>query len=597
MNPKTGDMRRIKDTNWLVHVFSAKLPVLRLNKVIPLTKYDWYIVAIGVFASLPLLVFGFPHWTHDGFCHLRWWQNFSAQFWAGNLYPRWLPEVNHGFGSATFFYYPPLPYWASAWFAPLAGYALPAWRALGWASALALVLSGLSAQGCLRKLVSEPRAFMGAVLYMLMPYHLAIDLLERGAYAEYWSFVWMPLVIRGILGLRGGERHAFLKTAFACAGLFLTHLPTAVTFTPIAIGYALCLGARVLLRTLAALVVAGGLAGAYLVPALTTQAAVSTEYLRFPYETTFFFLTLDFTVPVFRPDGFNLRLLAIFLGSVFAVGCCYVLVFLQKRDAPLLRQRLVWLGLGVGVLLMMLPVSLWLYQLFSPLRMIQFAWRFLAPASFLGAVLIAVFWPEPGDAQLARILHGLVLIVMGILIVSLTWRAYRATCLGPHVRWGLAPAFVDPTDNDVAEYRPANAQLEAALCGLGNDQVKVVQGSARVTILEWKARWIRIQVEAATDAAVLLRQFYYPGWSATTAGGIRLTVEPDKDTGAVRLGVPSGSHRVTLRLERAFPEQIGNWITLATCIGCLLNGLMDRNGRVALCQPGREAVSTPLRQQ
>src|SRR5438094_325501 len=151
------------------------------------------IASVGVLLSLPLFWCGYPDPTHDGRIHVQWLDCFARQFWHGELYPRWLSEPNHGFGSAAFFFYAPLPYHLGSLFwrlAPSAGVAL------GWAAALALILSGLSAFYCFRRFVSaEWIAVLGALMYMMAPYHLAIDLLDRGANAEFWAFIWLPFIM------------------------------------------------------------------------------------------------------------------------------------------------------------------------------------------------------------------------------------------------------------------------------------------------------------------------------------------------------------------------------------------------------------------
>ena len=471
-------------------------------------RWELLLVGLGLLVSSPLLLFGFPYPTHDGFWHLRWWSNFTAQIYGGELYPRWLMGINYGCGSPTFFYYPPVPYWVSAIFAPMAGYSMPAWRALGWGASLSLILSGLLAFGCLRKLVTAERAFVGAVLYMVMPYHLAIDLLERGAYAECWSFVWMPLILWGILELREEKSSAWLKTAVGFGLLFMTHPPTCVTFTPIAVGLALWRGMKVFVRTLAAGAIGAGLAAVYLVPALTTQASVSTQYLRVPYETAFFFPTLEILKPLSKPDAFNIRVLTCFGLLVVSFFVGYGLLFSPNQSRASWKLKLPWLSLALGAILMMLPLSDPVYSWLPPLQMIQFPWRFLAPASLLVAVLVVLFWPGSEASLAHRWAHGAVCLLIASSIVVMSWTAYARTSLSAGTRFGMPPAMMDAAANDVIEYRPSQAHLEAALAQMGNAKVKVIRGDANVTIAEWRARWIRLETEGTTRAQILVRQFY-----------------------------------------------------------------------------------------
>jgi len=39
-----------------------------------------------------------------------WTKSFDSRLWSGGWYPRWLMNMNGGLGSATFYFYPPLPF-------------------------------------------------------------------------------------------------------------------------------------------------------------------------------------------------------------------------------------------------------------------------------------------------------------------------------------------------------------------------------------------------------------------------------------------------------------------------------------------------------
>ena len=82
---------------------------------------EWALVPLILALASALLVL--PVWLqggtqgHDLFHHLLSGHYFARQLWQGELYPRWLMAMNGGFGSPTFFFYPPLPYYVSALFA------------------------------------------------------------------------------------------------------------------------------------------------------------------------------------------------------------------------------------------------------------------------------------------------------------------------------------------------------------------------------------------------------------------------------------------------------------------------------------------------
>ncbi len=166
------------------------------------------IVVAGLVSVFPIIVFGFPFFTHDGTTHTIFYTNFAEQFWAGEPYPRWLIQMNTGLGSPTFFYYPPLAYYLTVPFYFLSEIDPNGWRQLGLAASLVQIASGLCAYLWLKRFASRTGATIAAVLYIWMPYHLALDLYVRGAFAELCTFVWMPLILYFTYKISNGRKNA-----------------------------------------------------------------------------------------------------------------------------------------------------------------------------------------------------------------------------------------------------------------------------------------------------------------------------------------------------------------------------------------------------
>lgn len=534
-------------------------------------QFRLILVGCGAMAALPLILLGFPSQAHDTITHLRWSHNFANGFWAGTLYPRWLPDLNFGCGSPAFFYYPPVPYWASSLFAPLAGLAGPeaaAWRALGWASSLGLILSGQTAYGCFRALTSPIRACVMAAVYMIAPYHLSIDLLERAAYAEFWAFAWMPLAFEGLIRLAKDGGWAWEKLVCGLALLFMTHLPTTLIFMPFVLLFALAQGTRTYARAFGGIAAACGVAAAFLVPALTTQGSTNLRRDAFPYELTFFFPNMNLESPLFSMDGFNLRLLWSFVLLVLVWFICYGVAVCERLTWATGRDRMVWLGLGLVALLMMLPPGNVIYKLIPVFQWIQFAWRFLAPATLIICVLIIVFWPTRDSSHIHRVLHAATICGIAMFGICMAWMRYEVSTLAPAD--GLPNVQLNA--KDVNEYLPCQGNIAAArdLSGqMGNSRTRILDGTAQLSVLTWEGRFLQLQVKAATAAQVLVRQFYYPGWTARTAENRELAVVPHKETGLLLLAAPRGEHALTVRLTAGPAEKTGWTVTLLTLAGCV----------------------------
>ena len=154
----------------------------------------------------------------------------------GMLYPRWLSDLYAGSGSPVFFYYPPLAYWLTVFFALLAR--LAPWDAfffypMAAATWVGLVISGLTFYAWMREEGVEARAALaGSLFYLCVPNHLAQNFYYMMLYSSVLAYAWVPLLMvfarrigrgqRGglvapaaevVAGDRGGEQRATTQEA------------------------------------------------------------------------------------------------------------------------------------------------------------------------------------------------------------------------------------------------------------------------------------------------------------------------------------------------------------------------------------------------
>ena len=349
------------------------------------------ICLVSLIASLPILAScGLS--AYDFMFHFVASQNFSNELWGGNPYPRWLATMNGGFGSPIFFFYGPVAYFITSLFHPFAGHGAQACVPLGLGSLLALGASGWTAYLWLRTSSPPGAALAGAGFYMLLPYHLSINLYSRFAYAEFWAFVWMPLALYFARALALGSRRAHLGLACSLALLAGTHLPTFLIFSLVPLGYCLLLtpGQRrpTILPDLAiAYALMIGLSAVYWLPALTTQDWASMEEMR----TSKLIYSNNFlTLPIFNSPGAFKKLFAIqeFPSLlIISLGIAIVMWLGSKR----LQIEAIYLGLvGYASAAMMLPPSGFIWKALPMLQKIQFPGRFNAVLAVSLAGLIAL---------------------------------------------------------------------------------------------------------------------------------------------------------------------------------------------------------------
>jgi hypothetical protein len=527
--------------------------------------------------------------------HLRWYAHFSRQFWAGDLYPRWLMDLNEGFGSPAFFFYPPVPYWISSLLFPISANATGFFYQLGVAAALGLVLSGYFAYLWLGTLVTTPWAVVGAIAYMAMPYHLAIDLWTRGAYAEFWAFVWMPLILYYTTHLLTGSTNAFIGVAVSYALLIMTHPPTTLTFSLMPLTSVILerrqVRARSLARVVGAMACGIGLSSIYLLPALLTQDSVSMEVLwrgHTYYANGFFFphWTLKFARDVLalrvpRLSTFELELFWIVLSMVGLVVCANISLFQIRTHESISTRSIFWSLWAAFCLFMMFPLSDLVWRIIPPLQLIQFPWRFNSPLCVATAALLVLTLDRlsnPWTRKSTMIAGAVGLLVLSwIPVVKGSFQKYFS---GP--RWSSEAAAVSWLRSaDASEYMPSTASTRLAnlhkrftFGTKAGSELKalVLEGKGSARVESWEPRHIRFLTSSENDLRVIVRQFNYTGWKPVGSYSTKNVVVGRSTEGLVEVLVPPGEHAVEIALKPSVMERLGLGLSAATwtLLACLV---------------------------
>jgi hypothetical protein len=212
-----------------------------------------------------------------------WADQFTAELAHGNPYPRWLPLSNAGLGSSTFYYYPPLAFYACALFGLLG---LSTYWSIIATFAAAFAASGITCWHWLRRHTKHP--LVGAAFFVAAPYHV-FDYAVRGALAESVGIALIPFIVIGLTRI-AERRGGIVFTALAYGALIGTHLPLAL-LTSLFLVAPFALKHRHALIRFAAAVVAGiALSAIYLVPALAlARFHDSNQLYHAPFLTTAYY--------------------------------------------------------------------------------------------------------------------------------------------------------------------------------------------------------------------------------------------------------------------------------------------------------------------
>src|SRR5882672_12116394 len=205
---------------------SLSLSVTRsfASSLSPETRCLMILVLVAIATMAPTLLWGIPS-NRDLSNHFRFALPFYDALRSGHFYPGWLADANHGFGDASFRFYPPALYYLLALIRTLAG----TWYAATIITFSALsVLSAVGVYFWAREFGSSELAMWAGILYAVAPYHLnqffqAVMLAEfAGAAVLPFAFAFTERICKH------RRRRDVAGLAAAYAVLILTHLPLAV---------------------------------------------------------------------------------------------------------------------------------------------------------------------------------------------------------------------------------------------------------------------------------------------------------------------------------------------------------------------------------
>ncbi|WP_367846295.1 hypothetical protein [Rhodoferax sp. WC2427] len=550
---------------------------------------------VALLLTAPAWVLG-PIFGDDFFYHLLYNTFFNEQLRAGDLYPRWLFNGNAGLGGPVFFFYGAVPSFATCFFSV---FGLSVAHQMGAAVFVATLGSGVAAYLWAQMVVSRAAAVAAALLYMAHPYHLNVDLYLRFAFAEFWSFVWMPLVLAAMVAIARGRPHFWLLGAVSYALLIATHPPSVLIFTCLLVPYGLCLlvaapahrRLAIAVRMAGSLALGVALAGIYLVPALTTQQFASYAEILKRWDASFF---VDHTA-LWR-DGLllshvwrygadpammvyaNVVAFSLLVAAVSAGVAC------MRASTP--RQRLwplFWALIVAATLWAMSSYALPFWEFAHYLQRIQTPTR-------LNMVLALALVPLVGyavDRWPPR--RGLAVVAWSAVVL------YAATFWVPSAKqiyWGwtkyadvhIGAAVLPPETRPVEVPRAWASNASIATLSEATPRAAFLSGGGSVSAPAWGPEGILLETRNTQADALVVHQFNYPGWRIVSTPPTSFTVGATPE-GLLAIQLPAGAYRLSITRAKLPAEWIGLSITGSAVVVALAVLLATRRRNTALSAP------------
>lgn len=533
------------------------------------------LIAFLAFALAPLTAPGYFIHGHDARHSIYFLQMFDMSMRDGAWYPRWATDMVFGYGYPLWLIFGPLPFFAGEAF-HLVG--LDYVSAVKVVDGLALLFSALAMYLFASRVFNRNAALVAALLYAYIPYHL-VDLYVRSAQAESVSYVFPPLVFWAFHQLAATSQRRYLPlAALAYAGLLLTHIQTAILFTPIIGAYLILLlwtyrsrrfSLSALLYPAASILLALGLAAIYWLPVVFEARFLTQEPLIggfFSYQKHFVDAS-QLLSPFWGygyagengTDQFSLQL------GLVPVLLAFLGLFAFRRASSAQKGHIGYFAIVAAVMVFaMLPVSAPFWTpIASIVAYVQFPWRLLIVAGFALAFLssAALDALAPSATEDSRDWLPAATVILALLTANSGYTEPQHTEAVFNYQTQME---FEVKDRELlgdtiwmTGERPQDSPLVSQYVS-GEPLQKAIALDAGVTVemVRHAGQSDAVRVLAGAPTAIMFYTHYFPGWTATV-DGTAVGLEPYGDQGLILVHIPAGTHTVEIRYTGTPPQQAG----------------------------------------
>lgn len=563
------------------------------------------ILAIFIFSlvlSLPLLTPGL-YLIHDDQQVARLFL-FDKAIKSGQFPVRWVDGLGFGFGYPLFVFYPPLAYIVGEVF-HLAGF--------GFVDSTKLVFffgifaSGLAMYILSKELWGKPEGTAAAIFYMYVPYR-AIDVYIRGALAESFSFVWLPLILWSFWRLYKTSKRLYIYlSGIFLALLMITHNLIFLPFMLLLPIYLLFLiwrstdkkisilpSRKRTILTPYSILLGFALSAFFWIPALAEKKFTIVDDLLLVSLANY---SIHFVYPQQLwnwPWGFGGSAAGLADGLSFKIGKLHILVSIAAlvlaivylfKNKKLSKVSIVNCQLSVVFFVLLLFAafmttfySKFIWDLIPSLGYLQFPWRFLtftALFSSIAAGALVYFLKLP-------VVKLFSLTVLFILLVITNQKLFKPQEFRTDFTDQIATS-AEVINWDIShssfEYVPKGVPLVKSNLGtnivdikkedIPKTKIKVVSGEANLSISKNTPSEISFAVDAKENSSLLANIFNFPGWQVEVDGS-KVTIDDSSRLKLISFEVEKGIHAVQIKFTNTPIRTLANSISLLTVLIILM---------------------------
>ncbi len=550
--------------------------------------------------------------TADGLGHRFRLVSFFHSLQEGNIKPRWASEAALGYGAPTFLFNYPLPYYLASVFVFL-GFSINESGQL--LAAFALIISAVLMFLAVKNIAGRIAGLTAAAVYLYAPYHLLITYLYD-AWGEMLAFVFPPLLLLLLVKLHQAyqAKTADLKRYFILLTLcwiffVIGHNLSMIMLSPIILAASFLVGRnnwRFVLLVINIFVLVIGISTFFLLPAISLQHEIKypkflesemiylgnfAKSVRFQLQTAAKLYIKDkatywdFTVgaPVMLGFLFSLK------NIIFSKKTKMLLDrFKPNKNKSKLRKEDLndsqkkndffhWQVVMVIIFLLCLYLTNYasrFFWRFPPFTHILEPYRFIFPASFVGALLLGI---------LAR--KNVIFACVVVLLSFFQARPFANPAVDTfpfpknyfYQTQTVSSAPQTRKNMIIKEFLPVLASYSF----LAKEEDKYYQylfqgkkyskaelflssGEGEVANIRSQSEKLTADILAKTAVIVTINRFYFPNWQITV-NGKKLYLRKDLD-GRMLIDLPPGNFHLSLVFGLTPVEKTANLLSICSII-------------------------------
>ncbi len=509
----------------------------------------------------------------------------NASLEAGHVPPRIVPNLGFGYGYPFFNFYPPFAYYVGEIFYVLGFGLIVSTKLMVFSGFL---LSALFMYLLAKQFFGKIGGTISAVSYTLLSYK-AVDVYARGAYAEFYAFVPLPLIFLSIYKIGKHSRSWFiLWNALSVVVLVLSHNLIALMSVPF-IGIWLLVNLyfakskiAYVVESSASFMLGFGLTAYFFIPSYLERGQTLINILT----TELANYSLHF-VCTYQLWGYGGSIPSCFDGISFEVGKVELVlsvIVLGYAVFKLLKSKTKDLYISVISFFLMLVLSLFfmvkfskpLWDAFPPFWYVQFPWRFLLFAGLFASLLsggVVLFLKK-------RSVLGIVVVIVFALLLYFSngkfvpQRQFNATDADyiEKIRWetsGLAyeyvPKGIQTYISDIGTTKIDITENEVA-----SSSSIVISGEMSVQEEVNKPHLKKFEVDAVSPGVFQINTFSFPGWKVYVDQE-EVNYADSNKLKLIQINLAPGSHIVEARFEDTPVRLVGNLISgISIIIACII---------------------------